>query len=122
MSESSKFYTWDRRCHDRGSYGMTAGDSYYLGLRDYNQPYPCPNGLPIDGRKPGDCEHWRRRVEKAKQFIGEWNTENRIRSVADSITDEEILLEIETIRQWQHLQNQTLQQTGFHASTQAEAS
>jgi hypothetical protein len=69
MSEYSRFLSWDARCRDRGSYGMTAGDSMHLGLRDYNQPYPCPNGLPLDARQPGDCEHWRRRVEKAKRDI-----------------------------------------------------
>jgi hypothetical protein len=57
MSEYSRFLAWDRRCIDRGSYGMT---------------YPCPNGLPLDARQPGDCEHWRRRVEKAKRDI-EWH-------------------------------------------------
>lgn len=69
MSEYSRFLAWDRRCIDRGSYGMTSGDSMHLGLRDYNQPYPCPNGLPLDKREPADCEHWRRRVEKAKRDI-----------------------------------------------------
>lgn len=51
------------------AHGMTAGDSMHLGLRDYVEPYPCPNGLPIDMRKPGDCEPWRKRVEKAKRDI-----------------------------------------------------
>jgi hypothetical protein len=48
---------------------MTPGDSYHLGLRDYNEPYPLPNGMPLDARKPGDCEHWRQRVDKAKRDI-----------------------------------------------------
>jgi hypothetical protein len=69
MSEYSHFVAWDARCRDCGSYGMTSGDSRYLGLTDYNQPYPCPNGLPIDLRQPGNCEHWRRRVDKAKRDI-----------------------------------------------------
>ena len=122
MSEYSRFIAWDARCRDRGSYGMTAGDSMQLGLRDYNEPYPMPNGLPLDARLPGECEHWRKRVEKAKRFIGEWNSEQRVRSVADSITDEEILLEIEIVRQWQHSQKQAQQQIGSHASTQVELS
>jgi hypothetical protein len=122
MSEYSRFLAWDRRCIDRGSYGMTSGDSMALGLRDYNQPYPCPNGLPLDARQPGDCEHWRKRVAKAKLFITDWDKENRVRSVADSITDEEILLEIEIVRQWQHSQKQAQHQTGSHALTQAELS
>ena len=72
MSEYSKFNAWNRGCVDRGSFGMTSGDSMHLGLRDYNQPYPCPNGLPLDMRLPSECEHWRKRVEKAKRDI-EWH-------------------------------------------------
>ena len=72
MSEYSKFNAWTRGCVDRGSFGMTSGDSMHLGLRDYNQPYPCPNGLPLDMRLPSECEHWRKRVEKAKRDI-EWH-------------------------------------------------
>ena len=81
MSEYSKFYAWDRRCSDRGSFGMTAGDSMHLGARDYNQPYPCPNGLPLDMRLPGECEHWRRRIEKAKRDIDLFDREKKLASV-----------------------------------------
>jgi hypothetical protein len=81
MSDYSRFIAWDRRCMDRGSYGMTHGDGHHLGLRDYNQPYPCPNGLPIDTRKPGDCEHWRQRVAKAKQDIDLFDREMKLASV-----------------------------------------
>lgn len=122
MSEYSRHLSWISRCSTGSSYGMTAGDTFYLGLQSYDQPYPCPNGLGIDDRPFQEFDWYKKRLQKAKKFIGDWNDELRIRSVADSITDEEILLEIETIRQWQHLQNQALQQTGFHASTQAEAS
>jgi hypothetical protein len=69
MSEYSQFIAWAARCTDRPGYGMTPGDTVHLGLRDYNEPYPCPNGLPIDTRQPGDCEHWRRLVEKARRDI-----------------------------------------------------
>jgi hypothetical protein len=72
MSEYSRFNAWDWSCLDRGSYGMTAGDSFWQGLRDYNQMRPCPNGLPLDARLPSDCEHWRKRIEKAKRDI-EWH-------------------------------------------------
>ena len=122
MSEYSRFLTWDRRCIDRGSYGMPAGDSFYLGLTDYNQPYPCPNGLGIDDRPVQELEWYRNRLEKAKRFISEWNIEIRLHDVAESITDEEIFLEIEVIRQWQHSQKQAQQQTGSHALMQVEAS
>ncbi len=94
MSEYSRFLSWDRRCSDRGSFGMTAGDSMHLGLRDYNQPYPCPNGLPIDMRLPGECEHWRRRIEKAKRFIDLFDREKKLASVVWTDADMTELAEI----------------------------
>jgi hypothetical protein len=94
VSEYSKFYAWDRRCSDRGSFGMTAGDSMHLGLRDYNQPYPCPNGLPLDMRLPGECEHWRKRVEKAKRDIDLFDREKKLASVVWTDADVTELAEI----------------------------
>ena len=94
MSEYSKFYAWDRRCSDRGSFGMTAGDSMHLGARDYNQPYPCPNGLPLDMRLPGECEHWRRRIEKAKRDIDLFDREKKLASVVWTDADVTELAEI----------------------------
>jgi hypothetical protein len=89
MSEYSQFIAWAARCTDRPGYGMTPGDTMHLGLRDYNEPYPCPNGLPIDTRQPGDCEHWQRRVKKAQAFIEQWNSDQRVVLLAESITDEQ---------------------------------
>lgn len=51
------------------AHGMTAGDTFYLGLRDYVEHYPCPNGLPIDHRKPAEVPAWVDRVDKAKRDI-----------------------------------------------------
>lgn len=36
---------------------------------DYSELYPCPNGLPIDYRKPSECEPWLERVERARRDI-----------------------------------------------------
>ena len=43
------------------------------GLADYTEPWPCPNGLPIDTRKPGESPQWRVRIERARRDIAEWN-------------------------------------------------
>jgi hypothetical protein len=94
MSEYSKFLSWDRRCIDRGSFGMTAGDSMHLGARDYNQPYPCPNGLPLDMRLPGECEHWRRLIEKAKRDIDLFDREKKLALVVWTDADVTELAEI----------------------------
>ena len=89
MSEYSRHVGWEASCADRGAYGMTAGDSFWQGMRDYNQSRPCPNGLPIDMRLPGECEHWRRRIEKAKRDIETWNRDIAIQQRSESITDDE---------------------------------
>jgi hypothetical protein len=71
MSDYSRFISWDARCTDRGGYGMTPGDTMHLGLRDYNEMYPCPNGLPVQTGGPQASEAWQKRVKKAKQDIEE---------------------------------------------------
>lgn len=69
MSSVDAFIRWDARCRDMPAHGVTVGDTYWLGLRDYVAPYPCPNGLPIDTRKPSDVPAWNDRVAKAKRDI-----------------------------------------------------
>ncbi len=94
MSEYSRHAGWEASCADRGAYGMTAGDSFWQGLRDYNQSRPCPNGLPIDMRLPGECEHWRRRIEKAKRDIDLFDREKKLASVVWTDADVAELAEI----------------------------
>ena len=98
MSGYSRFLAWSARCHDRPGYGLTPGDTAYLGLRDYVEPYPCPNGLPIDTREPGECESWRRRVEKAKRDIEAWNRGVAIQQRAEAITDDEFDIWFDTLK------------------------
>jgi hypothetical protein len=103
---------------DRGSYGMTHGDGHHLGLRDYNQPYPCPNGLPIDTRRPGDCEHWRKRVDKAKRDIEHSRFWAGVQSCAEEFTDEQIFEDLEIIRTWARSLQRTAQPIGSAQLTQ----
>jgi hypothetical protein len=79
---------------------MTSGDSRYLGLTDYNQPYPCPNGLPIDLRQPADCEHWRRRVDKARRDIERWNSDQRVELLAETVSLDEVKKGLEVLKAW----------------------
>lgn len=111
MSDYSRFISWYAWCRDRGGYGMTPGDCWHLGLRDYNQPFPCPNGLPIDTREPQDCEPWRNRIEKAKRDIETHKSEQRVSELAEELTDEQILSDIGAIRKWaRSLQFQALRE------------
>jgi hypothetical protein len=89
MSDYSRFIAWDARCTDRGGYGMTPGDTMHLGLRDYNEMYPCPNGLPVQTGGPQGSKAWQKRVAKAKRDIEQWNSEQRVVLLAESITDEQ---------------------------------
>jgi hypothetical protein len=102
------------------AHGVTAGDTYYLGLRDYVEMYPCPNGLPIDYREPADVRAWNDRVAKAKRDIEKHKSEQRVQLLADELTDETILSEIEAIRLWaRSLRQPTQFQTGSCELTQA---
>jgi hypothetical protein len=100
MSEYSRFIAWDRSCSDRPGYGMTSGDTMHLGLRDYNEQYPCPNGLPVQTGGPQQSEAWRKRVEKAKAFIEQWNSEQRVVLLAESISIDDVKKGIEVLRTW----------------------
>lgn len=66
----------------------------HCGFYDYNQPHPCPNGLPTDTREPQDCEPWRDRVESAKRFIEQWNATIEMESVEWTDQDLQDLLRI----------------------------
>ncbi len=96
MSDYSRFVSWDARCTDRGGYGMTPGDTLHLGLRDYNEMYPCPNGLPVQTGGPQKSEHWRSRVASAKRFIDQWNLELQMQSVVWTEADLTELVKIGT--------------------------
>ena len=70
MSDYSRFIRWSSGCRNhRSTGGQTAGDTMYLGLTDYDQPFPCPNGLGVDTRTPDQVPAWRARIEKAKRDI-----------------------------------------------------
>lgn len=69
MSEYSRHMSWMSRCSTGRSYGMTAGDTFYLGLQTYDQPYQCPNGLGVDERPFQEFEWYKRRLAKAKRDI-----------------------------------------------------
>lgn len=81
MRTAASFIRWDARCRNMPAHGATAGDTYWLGLRDYVEPYPCPNGLPIDYRKPSDVSAWNDRVAKAKRDIEKHSRELECASV-----------------------------------------
>ena len=69
MSSVAAFIRWDSRTRNMPAHGVTAGDTYHLGLRDYVEMYPCPNGIPIDHRQPEEVPAWNERVAKAKRDI-----------------------------------------------------
>ena len=115
MNLVAAWIRWDARCRDMPAHGMTAGYTFHLGLRDYVAPYPCPNGLPIDYRQPADVSAWNDRVARAKRDIEKHKSEQRVQLLAEDLTDETILSEIEAIRRWANSLKQTQSQTGLLA-------
>jgi hypothetical protein len=82
------------------AHGVTDGDTYYLGLRDYVEMYPCPNGLPIDHRQPAEVPAWNDRVAKAKQDIEKHKSEQRVQLLAESISVDEVKKGIKVLKAW----------------------
>ena len=98
MSDYSRFIRWSSGCRNhRSTGGQTAGDTMYLGLTDYDQPFPCPNGLGIDTRNLRECESWRRRIEKAKRDIEAWYRDIAIDERAEALTDDEFEIWFEAL-------------------------
>jgi hypothetical protein len=77
---------------------MTPGDTMHLGLRDYNEMYPCPNGLPVQTGGPQASEAWQKRLAKTKQFIEQWNSDQRVERLTEAITDEQLDLFLELMK------------------------
>ena len=115
MSSVAEFIRWDARCRNMPAHGVTAGDTFWLGQRDYVEMYPCPNGLPIDHRQPEEVPAWNERVAKAKRDIEKHRSEQRVQLLAEVISDEQILTEIEAIRRWANSLKQTQSPTGLLA-------
>ena len=85
MNLVAAWIRWDARCRDMPAHGMTAGDTFHLGLRDYVAPYPCPNGLPIDYRQPAEVPAWNDRVARARQDIEKHKSEQRVQVMAAAL-------------------------------------
>ena len=69
MSDHSRFAAWQAGCRDLKGYGQSHSDTFYLGNRDYVQPFPCPNGLPVIDTSPSDCEVFQRRISKQSRIL-----------------------------------------------------
>jgi hypothetical protein len=69
MSQYTDFLRWQSGCRSffAVDHGCTAGDSSHQGSRSYTEPFPCPNGLPIDTRAPQEVEWYRERVARARR-------------------------------------------------------
>ena len=100
MSSSAEFFRWQASCRDRGDFGATHGDTFALGLRDYNQLYPCPNGLPLDSRPHIEIPSWVARIEKARRCIATHQAMFRVRELAENISAEQIINDIREISTW----------------------
>jgi hypothetical protein len=121
MSSVAEWIRWEARCRNMPAHGVTAGDTYYLGLRDYVEMYPCPNGLPIDHKQPAEVPAWNDRVAKAKRDIQKHKSEQRVQLLAEQLSNETLRKDIEAIRIWANSLQQInhRSQTGSRELTQA---
>jgi hypothetical protein len=70
------------------------------GLGEYDATRPCPNGLTVDTRLPGECKEWRERVERARQWIGQCRQSATRDELAEALTDDDVFQALERINQW----------------------
>jgi hypothetical protein len=85
------------------SYGLTAGDTSHQGMRGPPVGGKAHDfGLPIDTRKPDQCEAWRAMRDKAKADIEKFDREMAVRRRAEQITDSEFDVWFETITKGRH--------------------
>lgn len=101
------------------SYGATAGDSFWMGYKDYDEVDPFARYRDKEELNPIAVPAWRARIDKAKRDIEKHKSEQRVQFLAESISDEQILTEIEVIRRWANSLKQTQSQTGSLASMPA---
>ena len=94
MSSVAAWIRWESRCRNMPAHGVTNGDTYYLGLRDYVEMYPCPNGLPIDHRQPAEVPAWNARVAEAKRDISRHQREIAAAEIEWSVSEVQDLLSI----------------------------
>lgn len=105
MSIGAAFARWHAGIVDRRGYGMTAGDTFWQGKRDYDSRYPCPNGLGVRNTAPSDHEAWRERVDRARRDVAGHQRDIRVQELAAAISISDILKDIEAIRTWAHSLN-----------------
>ncbi len=91
-----------RRVMNERSYGATAGDSFWMGYQDYDEIDPFASCRDEEESKPIIVPSWRARIDKAKREIEKHKAEQRVLRLAEQMTIEEVLLDVEKIRTWAH--------------------
>ena len=104
-----------RRVMNERNYGATAGDSFWMGYGDYDEVDPFARYREPQELKPITAPAWRARIDKAKRDIEKHKSEQRVQLLAEDLSDETILSEIEAIRSWANSLKQTQSQTGLLA-------
>ena len=91
-----------RRVMNEWSYGATPGDSFWMGYGDYDEVDPFAAEREPEELKPITVPAWRARIDKAKRDIEKHKAEQRVLRLAEQMTIEEVLLDVEKIRTWAH--------------------
>lgn len=95
----AQWYRWVRAADGGISYGSSASDTFWLGMKT-GTTKACPNGLDPDRRMPRDHPGWRDRVAKARAQSEQQAHDLRVRNVANQITRGQVIELVEMIRTW----------------------
>jgi hypothetical protein len=86
-----------RRVMNERTYGVTAGDSFWMGYGDYDEVDSFARYRDEEEAKPITVPAWRERVEKAKRDRAAFDAEWAIRDASEAITDDEFDVWFNTI-------------------------
>jgi hypothetical protein len=114
----SLWLNWVNGCVPLKGYGLTASDSMHCGLRDYSEPFPCPNGLTAT-TDPRESISYQNRIAKAKRDIEAFDRESHVRALALAIKPQEVQDDIKDIKLWLQSLFSPPSQTGSPASKKA---
>lgn len=100
MPSPSMWLRWIAGCRNApGQSHRATGDEFHQGnYGGYTEPFPCPNGLPIDRRTPDQVPAWRERVERAKEFSRQHSSQHRVQLLAEHVTPQILSAFLKAVR------------------------
>lgn len=117
MPSPSMWLRWIAGCRNApGQSHRATGDEFHQGNSGgYTEPFPCPNGLPIDRRAPDQVPAWRKRIEKAKLWSAMCQASAERDELAENLTDDDVHNALERLIKWEQSQQQRITRSSTHS-------